>query len=74
MHNKSSSNDPTEDTNLVTSLFTSALNGTFEKQQPTFIERFETTFEKSNKATGVDTFEFTFRSEGNKIQCSVSLD
>ena len=50
MHNKSSSNDPTEDTNLVISLFTSALNDTFEKQQATFIERLETTFEKSNKA------------------------
>ena len=34
------------------------------------IEHFETRFEKSKKATGVDVLDFTFKSERNKIQHS----
>ena len=63
--NSSISNCPTADTDLTTdgaiSLFTSALNSTL-------IEHFETRFEKSKNATGVDASDFTFKSEGNKVQ------
>ena len=72
--NSSSSNGPAADIDLTTdgaiSLFTSALNSTLEKQKATLIEHFETRFENIKKATGVDASDFTFKSEGNKIQHS----
>ena len=55
------------------SLFTSALNNALEKQKTTLIEHFETRFTKSS-TTGIESAEFTFKSEDNKIQFSFNYE
>ncbi|CAG2251224.1 unnamed protein product [Mytilus edulis] len=66
------------DTELTTdgaiSLFTSALNNALEKQKESMINHFEARFGKSTKATGVEQTEFTFKSEGIKIQHSFNSE
>jgi hypothetical protein len=56
------------------SLFTSALNNALDRQKATLIEHFENSLVKNEKATGVDTAEFSFKREGNKIQYSFNLE
>jgi hypothetical protein len=56
------------------SLFTSALNNALDRQKATLIEHFENSLVKNEKATGVDTAEFSSKHEGNKIQYSFNLE
>ena len=65
-------NDLTTDGAL--SLFTSALNNALDRQKATLIEHFENSLVKNEKASGVDTAEFSFKREGNKIQYSFNLE
>ena len=55
-------------TDAAISLFTSALNGALEKQKANLIEHFEARLDKTNKATGVDPTDYSFKKEGHKIQ------
>jgi hypothetical protein len=56
-------------------LFASDFSSALEKQRATLIEHCETKFEKkSNKATRVDTLEFTFKSKENKTRQSFNSD
>ena len=66
-------NDLTTDDAI--SLFTSALNNALEdRQKAILIEHFENSLVKNEKATGVDTAEFSFKRDGNKIQYSFNLE
>jgi hypothetical protein len=56
------------------SLFTSALNNALDRQKATLIEHFENSLVKNEKATGVDTAEFSLKHESNKIQYSFNLE
>jgi hypothetical protein len=56
------------------SLFTSSLSNTPNREKATLIEHFENSLVKNEKATGVDTAEFSFKREGNKIQYSFNLE
>jgi uncharacterized protein (DUF736 family) len=56
------------------SLFTSALNNALDRQKATLIAQFEISLVKNEKATGVDTAEFSLKHEGNKIQYSFNLE
>ena len=56
------------------SLFTSALNKALDRQKATLIEHFENSLVKNEKVTRVDTAEFSFKHEGNKIQYSFNLE
>jgi hypothetical protein len=56
------------------SLFTSALNNALDREKATLIEHFENSLVKNEKATRVDTAEFSFKHEGNKIQYSFNLE
>ena len=56
------------------SLFTSALSNTLDREKATLIEHFENSLVKNEKATGVDTTEFSLKHEGNKIQYSFNLE
>ena len=56
------------------SLFTSALNNALDRQNATSIEHFENSLVKNEKATRVDTAEFSFKHEGNTIQYSFNLE
>jgi hypothetical protein len=61
-------------TDGVISLFTSALNNALDRQKATLIAQFEISLVKNEKATGVDTAEFSLKHEGNKIQYSFNLE
>ena len=56
------------------SLFTSALSNTLDREKATLIEHFENSLVKNEKATGVDTTEFSLKHEDNKIQYSFNLE
>jgi len=49
------------------------LNNALDRQKATLIEHFENSLVKNEKAAGVDTAEFSFKREGNKIQYSFNL-
>ncbi|CAG2209771.1 unnamed protein product [Mytilus edulis] len=76
--------DPTESSGVNTdlstdgavSLFSTVLSNALEQQKNNIIQHFESRFanEKSEKATGVDATDFTFKSEGNRIQHSFNLE
>ncbi|CAG2213844.1 unnamed protein product [Mytilus edulis] len=76
--------DPTESSGVNTdlstdgavSLFSIVLSNALEQQKNNIIQHFESRVanEKSEKATGVDATDFTFWSEGNRIQHSFNLE